>query len=558
MSKSPTTSVSEASSLQLAPRTKSTIGVIGVSPLKVAELNQKIVEYGGALGFLDDQDHPDLLAVGIPISQGKNNLRDAANLCEDFGCDVIAIPGSASEADLAYITNNKAFASDDLDQLAKQVVDYAVSLAAAKRPSLTHKNNGNDDHLVYRNLREDEEARQARMEARKEQNGYPLLTQHQTVGVLGGAGPMASAVMCQRLAERGVPFIHCSDNSAPGKHPFEMGVGPHYAPHYANIMQFFQAIEVSAIAIPCNTAHARLAEYCPPKLREKIIDIRESVLSQNKDFDRAILLGTSRTVGLIPNTKGIYEEYRAEHFANEISSFVIPTLKQQEKIIGAIYDIKKGKEYFGSARDNIMSTIQELRAIDGNADLPVIFVCTELALACSDLKLVNENISDSLMCLAQAAQTRLLKSYSAPKVNDESRFADTSTGPSELSEDEPEYSETKNLGSNSLEQGNIKSLLQKVEIIAWKSESGNIRITMQSKDATTSLAALRKFGDELNKLCKNPDSTTDRVIATQYKPPAITASFHKPLNPKLSEWIETNNISQKDGNPNQKQAGRSV
>lgn len=61
---------------------------------------------------------------------------------------------------------------------------------------------------------------------KKRGGGYPVIDATEFVFVAGGAGPAASVESAAKLADLTTPYIHYGQNSAPGKHRFETGVGP--------------------------------------------------------------------------------------------------------------------------------------------------------------------------------------------------------------------------------------------------------------------------------------------------------------------------------------------
>lgn len=390
---------------------KGTIGIVGFSRSAVAQLNLEIVKYGNSIGFLDDQYFPESLAIGVECND-KRHLIDQVNICLDFGCDIIVCPEKIGESRLDQIIKDSTGASVIFEEsganLAEQAINLSFKVANIRRPNLLYDPNRpwlEQVKTVQDNIIRDALDREGRFEERKRFGGYPILNSKAIVGNLGGAGPYASATLSKDFADKAVDNVHYSVNSAPGKHPFEMGVGPSYIPHYQNAVHFFHQAGVKFLTIPCNTTHKRLAEFCDlERDSSKIIDIRQAVLDQNKSIDGFILLGTNRTVGInLPEgDRGIYEDLRKKNFPSS-KPFILPSKYQQEVIMSAIYDVKAGE--LVAAKTKINGVVQKIREQQGNQSLPVILGCTELPLAnFKKAELIVDNFIDPAESMAIAAQ----------------------------------------------------------------------------------------------------------------------------------------------------------
>ncbi|NBV06898.1 MAG: aspartate/glutamate racemase family protein [Proteobacteria bacterium] len=412
------TQITKSASENLKPKKLPTIGIVGFSPLTVAHLNKEIVQYGNARGLSNDQDFPDMLTIGLNNVGKKIMFIDQVKLCYDFGSDIIVAPDRVGESRLDEMTYdstgvNALFLETNIKDLAKKALDIALDMEKSRRPNLVFSKincHENDQPEILKNLLKDEADRKERIQQRKKLEPYSILNDRKFVGVLGGAGPLASAIACQKLAEQGLNYIHYSVNSAPGKHLFEMKVGPSYINHYSSATRFLDQIGVSSIVIPCNTAHKRLSEFCDKSSLKKVVDIRQSVLAQNSSVEGFIILGTSRTVGVgLPENsgEGIYEEFRREKFPDS-KSFIVPSEVQQEIIMQAIFDIKAGK--LEGAKFNINKVIKEIREELNNNNIPVIFACTELPLPYEKAEIVAGNIIDPVDAMAVEVKKLLDKS----------------------------------------------------------------------------------------------------------------------------------------------------
>ena len=412
---------------------KGTIGIIGPA-LNVAKLSRMVVLHANDLGLDDDQYIPEVIAVGINTNDIKF-LTDEARLCSDYGCDLIAfankITGAESfkkaledELSIPVFGCGAGSIDEQLEILAKNIVDYSirVDVASIRRPVLSYRSE-EDPFIVADNVFVDNLQRLRRLEDRADHGGYPVLkkatgTSGRFVGVLGGSGPLTSADFTCKLAANGVPFVHCSINSAPGRLIFEQGEGPSYIPHYANVINFFNTISSNPIVIPCNTAHKRLEEFCESGGIEKVIDIRTSALDSNKRSNQFILLGTPTTtgVGTKYESDGIYEEYRKKEYPY-LRPFIVPDEAQQERVTEAIFLAKAGE--LGRAKEIIEEVVGQIRERSPRyKDMPAILGCTELPLPFAEMELSLKNFIDPSQLLAERSLMEVYSPSQAPKVTE--------------------------------------------------------------------------------------------------------------------------------------------
>ena len=83
------------------------------------------------------------------------------------------------------------------------------------------------------------------------------------LGVLGGMGPLATADFLQKLTlatkagrdQEHIPLIVYGDCTTPDRTAAVLGTGPSPLPQLLAGIEFLNAARVSAIAIPCNSAH---------------------------------------------------------------------------------------------------------------------------------------------------------------------------------------------------------------------------------------------------------------------------------------------------------------
>jgi len=450
MSKSPS-KIDSASPEESSPkkRAKGTIGIIG-DKFKVAQMNERLVEQANAMNLEKDQDIPDIIAIAFDIKE-VSDLKDAAAICYDYGCDTIVIMGSTklSETNISPAfdesieiftdfreTTSQKQSLDELDRLdndlAKSIIKYTLSLQdssskTARRPNLVYDEVLDEE--VEKNLTQDLRERKAHIGKRMTGGGYPILAANDKnyIYILGGAGPKASAAQLTHLVKQGLNCIHSSVNCAPGKHHFEMKGERPYITHYKNDLVFLENLghriekrgtkgRVGAIVIPCNTAHRSIAKFCPEKLQSKIVDIRQFLETEKAKCSQFILLGTNTTIGAdIGDRKGTYQIFCDEHKL-DLEEFITPKGEDQKVIMEAIFEIKAGK--LSEAHEKILSIVEKLQ--DGKK-VPVILGCTELALAFTSAELIQSNFIDPAVHLAFNAKEFISESKKKDAITKASR-----------------------------------------------------------------------------------------------------------------------------------------
>jgi len=451
-----------------------TIGLLGANASSISRINELFIEAGCKMGYKDDQDHPDYIAIAhLPSLDIKSKFKSSLELLKDLGCQsvFIDIPGIDKKSEiykyaellgLRVLFTGKDYnrnSSDEVGDILSEEIDMALS----------DSDRGNFRSYNPQEIQLSESVCEA-LRSRKERimgslskkvDKYKFIKEY--VGVIGGAGPQASANHCKYLAQEGLPFIHYSLNCAPGKHRFETGVGPSYIPFYDFVASVFDKLGIAQITIPCNTAHKRLEEYCSPSTLQKVVDIRRSSFEEIMKYSgvespRAIILGTDFTVGVtsvrylpkatrssgsqpLSQEEGDQVEERLqllkvnphslacgggalEHeifflgsyqkFANEnhFSIILYPPLspQMQDDVLKIIYDIKAGKDL--KCQQSLLSIIKAIRDHIGDRDgeVPVILACTELPLALSQSQMMENNCIDPSFMAASQAYRKFIES----------------------------------------------------------------------------------------------------------------------------------------------------
>ncbi|HEU0229983.1 MAG TPA: amino acid racemase [Burkholderiaceae bacterium] len=223
------------------------------------------------------------------------------------------------------------------------------------------------------------------------------------LGVLGGMGPMASAVFMQRLTaltpaeadQQHVPAILWSDPRVPDRPAGRAGTGADPLPWMRNGMRHLENAGAGAIVIPCNTAHlwydALAASVSVPVLH--IVDaVIDDLRRQGLRYGRIGLLGTAATLGL-----GLYQDRLAK-------SGYVPVIPDGEVLAGycaeSIRLVKMNR--LADAQAPAMEAVARLR--DRGVDA-VVLGCTELPLALPHAVrgALDTVLTDSIDALALAA-----------------------------------------------------------------------------------------------------------------------------------------------------------
>ncbi len=381
---------------------KPTIGIIGLNPNLVAITNKQFVMYGNENDLTKDQQFPETIGVGIKTDK-VGGIEDQLRICRAYGSDVIIFAGNTKNStitqDLEKRFHLPVFSIvKSPKETAAEVFKYCLNTKPIRPDILFH----GDENEMFKKIQEDVRGRNKRIAKEESLGGYPIL-KNPTVGIIGGAGPLASACFAEALAETSTPFVHCSVNSAPGKHLFEIGKGPSYIDHYKAVALFLKSMKIKIITLPCNTAHTNLDKII--LTGQEVVDIRKSVLDSNVNEEGFILIGTSRTVGIdLPEGQvGLYEELRKDY--PDQGPFFIPSKENHSKILESIFDVKSGD--LERAKRNIISVVKEMRKEHGYRK--VILGCTELPLPFSDLELAEYELIDPSQSMAKAAKLEIDK-----------------------------------------------------------------------------------------------------------------------------------------------------
>ncbi|RQP26339.1 cysteate racemase [Piscinibacter terrae] len=137
---------------------------------------------------------------------------------------------------------------------------------------------------------------------------------HGFLGVLGGMGPLATADFMSKLArnctarcdQEHIPVLLYGDCTTPDRTASIVGHGPSPLPQLLSGIEFLNRAGVSAICIPCNSAHHWYAQMAQASA-VPILHIAEASVSQVRVHNpKAQVVGVMSTLGT--HSTGIYEQ----------------------------------------------------------------------------------------------------------------------------------------------------------------------------------------------------------------------------------------------------------
>lgn len=169
--------------------------------------------------------------------------------------------------------------------------------------------------------------------------------QYQSLGVLGGMGPLATVDFLRKLTERTpatcdqehVPVLLYGDCTVPDRTAFAKGEGPSPLPKLFEGIELLCKSGVAAIAVPCNSAHCwydELANRSSVPVLNMVRSSASAILSNDPATTRVGVMSTEGTFKM-----GIYRDALQQMNFEVIE----PTLTEFEELISpGIRDVKAG------------------------------------------------------------------------------------------------------------------------------------------------------------------------------------------------------------------------
>lgn len=219
------------------------------------------------------------------------------------------------------------------------------------------------------------------------------------IGVVGGMGPMAG-VYFQQLIIEATPAARDQDH-------FEVVcfTNPHVPERMRSLAEdggrrYAAAVRASAqllvragathVVIPCNTAHARLAEI-QDGVQAPILDMIAIGLAELEARH-----GAGRRTGLLATVGTIRERVYQRAATGGVAEWVLPDAADQERVAKAILAVKVGRT------SDILDELKQVagRLIERGAEL-IVIGCTELSMCRDELAALGVPLVDPLRVVAR-------------------------------------------------------------------------------------------------------------------------------------------------------------
>ncbi len=228
------------------------------------------------------------------------------------------------------------------------------------------------------------------------------MTHAHFLGVLGGMGPLATADFLRKVAENSpaqtdqehIPILLYGDCTTPDRTANIVGSGPTPLPKLLAGIRFLCDAGVSAICIPCNSAHYWFAEL-EKASKVPLLHIAKASVGQVKlASPHARTVGVMSTLGT--HQTGLYRDALAEQGYVVLS----PTAEEFETLISPgialikANQVQSAETLFSVAANNMMQRGAEV----------IVLGCTEIPLGMKkQCELQPSTYVDSTTALALAA-----------------------------------------------------------------------------------------------------------------------------------------------------------
>ncbi|MFJ9344619.1 aspartate/glutamate racemase family protein [Streptomyces sp. NPDC101733] len=229
-----------------------------------------------------------------------------------------------------------------------------------------------------------------------------------TLGILGGMGPLATADFYRRLVQRTpagrdqehLPVLMWADPRIPDRTAALLGVGPSPLPGLVEGARWLRQAGASALAVPCNTAHAYVGEVSRATGLEVLDMVEAALAAAVRRAPGATRIGILATRGT--RAAALYERAGARLGLEVIQ---VTQVVQRECVDAAIHAVKAGVR-LGEAEQWIVWAVDTLKDRGAQA---VIAACTEIPLVSEAASRVLP-LTDSTDALVDLALARLWRS----------------------------------------------------------------------------------------------------------------------------------------------------
>jgi aspartate racemase len=242
------------------------------------------------------------------------------------------------------------------------------------------------------------------------------------IGVLGGMGPHAGALLVERLTalnysarrDQDHPRVLLYSNSKiPNRVDAILGLGPSPVPEIVSSLQLLARGGAGFAAMACNTAHVfleRIRDLSPLPVLDMIDTTTSAIAGSN--LRRVALLSTEGTA-----TSGIYQAMLAR-FGIEV---ITPDATLQTQVSAAIYDMRRGiKACASPLHPQTLADLDDVstQLLERDGAQALVIACTDLSIAFRHASLCAFPLVDALDELAYACLERAqvpLDRSSAPR-----------------------------------------------------------------------------------------------------------------------------------------------
>lgn len=221
------------------------------------------------------------------------------------------------------------------------------------------------------------------------------------VGVLGGLGPLATALFLEMVVERtdvatdqeNIDMVVTQHSSTPDRtaHILDPGA-PDPTPALVGDAQMLARMGARVLVLPCNTAHYFVHAVEDAVDLPLLSIVSETVARAHSRIPEGAAVGVLGTVGTL--TAGVYQR-ELEGVGHPT---VLPTDVEEEVVMDVIYNqVKAGRPLELEAFSKVMDSLGERGAS------VVVMGCTELSVvAAREHMLADPRVVDSLDSLATA------------------------------------------------------------------------------------------------------------------------------------------------------------
>lgn len=218
------------------------------------------------------------------------------------------------------------------------------------------------------------------------------------LGIIGGMGPAATARLLSRIveltaADRDQDHLDVTvlnRPSVPDRTAFLLGRpdAPSFVPALVDMARDLEALGCTVLAMPCNTAHARVEEVREQLARARIVDMPRETAAFLHD------LGCTN-VGVLATDGTLAARVYQDALAEEGLAVVVPPDESQRKVMGIIYDgVKAGRPV---PQEDVLGMLDAVAAAGCDG---VVLGCTELSVLSTPARHRGAPVVDALDVLA--------------------------------------------------------------------------------------------------------------------------------------------------------------